>query len=86
MGVLMADHGVPVPLALADRVPAGRGGRLLNGVLVVLTRINGFIVTLATMTILLGLQYRVVGTRDGRRWVRRDWRRFGTMAALYGSR
>ncbi|MFI5736041.1 ABC transporter permease [Kribbella sp. NPDC051587] len=63
MGVLMADHGVPVPLALLiGFLLAGIVG-LLNGVLVVLTRINGFIVTLATMTILLGVQYRLVGTR-----------------------
>ncbi len=30
---------------------------LVNGLLVIFTRINGFIVTLATMTILEGLRY-----------------------------
>src|SRR6202035_918042 len=60
---LMADHGVPAPLAIGVAVLAGALIGAVNGVLVVATRINGFIVTLATMTILLGLQYRVAGTR-----------------------
>ena len=63
MGVLMADHGVPAWLAVLVGLAAGAGFGALNGALVVATRINGFIVTLATMTILSGLQYRVVGTR-----------------------
>ncbi|WP_410786618.1 ABC transporter permease [Kribbella sp. C-35] len=62
-GVLMADHGVPAPLALLIGFLLAAAAGLVNGVLVVLTRINGFIVTLATMTILLGVQYRLVGTR-----------------------
>ncbi|MGW6197363.1 ABC transporter permease [Kribbella sp. NPDC055110] len=61
--VLMADHGVPAPLALLIGFLLAAAAGLVNGVLVVLTRINGFIVTLATMTILLGVQYRLVGTR-----------------------
>ena len=60
---LMADHGVPAPLAIGIAIGAGALIGAANGVLVVATRINGFIVTLATMTILLGLQYRVAGTR-----------------------
>ncbi|MDX6281865.1 MAG: ribose transport system permease protein, partial [Kribbellaceae bacterium] len=63
MGVLMADHGVPVPLALLIGFLLATLAGLANGLLVVLTRINGFIVTLATMTVLLGVQYRLVGTR-----------------------
>jgi ribose transport system permease protein len=35
---------------------------LINGVLVVATRINGFIVTLATMTIIDGVRYGIDGT------------------------
>jgi ribose transport system permease protein len=62
MGVLMAKHGVPAWLAVIIGLVAGAGIGALNGALVVATRINGFIVTLATMTILSGLQYRVVGT------------------------
>jgi len=40
---------------------------LVNGLLVVATRINGFIVTLATMTIIAGQRYGVhgTGTYDG---------------------
>jgi ribose transport system permease protein len=78
---LMADHGVPVPLAILVAVLAGALIGAVNGVLVVATRINGFIVTLATMTILLGLQYRVAGTRmidAGSPGLRR----FGTLAVL----
>ena len=55
MGVLMADHGVPVPLALLIGFLLASLVGLVNGLLVVLTRINGFIVTLATMTVLLGV-------------------------------
>jgi ribose transport system permease protein len=76
---LMADHGVPVPLAILAAVLAGALIGAINGILVVATQINGFIITLATMTILLGLQYRVAGTRTidaGSPGLRR----FGTMA------
>ncbi|MCW2938509.1 MAG: transporter permease [Actinomycetia bacterium] len=78
---LMADHGVPAPLAIGVAVLAGALIGAANGVLVVATQINGFIVTLATMTILLGLQYRVAGTRTidaGSPGLRR----FGTLAVL----
>ncbi|GAA3130462.1 ribose transport system permease protein [Kribbella aluminosa] len=63
MAVLMADHGVPAPFALLIGFLLAAVAGLVNGVLVVLTRINGFIVTLATMTVLIGVQYRMVGTR-----------------------
>jgi len=61
-GVAMATHGVPVWLAVPGALLLGAFVGVVNGVLVVLTRINGFIVTLATMTILTGLQYEMVGT------------------------
>ncbi|MGW0998210.1 ABC transporter permease [Streptomyces sp. NPDC002520] len=63
MGVLMADDGFPAPVAVAAGVLAATLVGLVTGVFIVATRINGFIVTLATMTILLGAQYRLVGTR-----------------------
>ncbi|MCX4788499.1 MULTISPECIES: ABC transporter permease [unclassified Streptomyces] len=78
---LMADHGVPAPLAVLIAVASGALVGALNGALVVATRINGFIVTLATMTILLGVQYRLVGTRT----INVDsagLRRLGTAAVL----
>ncbi|MER7688918.1 ABC transporter permease [Streptomyces sp. NPDC097610] len=63
MGVLMADHGVPaLPAVLIGVLTATLIG-LLTGVFIVVTGINGFIVTLGTMTILLGAQYRLSGTR-----------------------
>jgi ribose transport system permease protein len=61
-GTVMADLGVPAWLAVLGALVLGAGIGAVNGTLVVLTRINGFIVTLATMTILTGLQYKVVGT------------------------
>lgn len=63
MGVLMADHGWPMPLALAVGVGGGALVGALIGLVVVATRVNGFIITLASLTILSGLQYRIVGTR-----------------------
>lgn len=61
--VLMADVGVPPMIGALVPLVVGALAGLANGWLVVLTRINGFIVTLATMTILLGAQYALVGTR-----------------------
>ncbi|WP_370949138.1 ABC transporter permease [Amycolatopsis sp. cg5] len=61
-GRAMADLGVPAWLTVLGALALGAAVGVLNGVLVVLTRINGFIVTLATMTMLTGLQYQVVGT------------------------
>jgi ribose transport system permease protein len=61
-GSAMVSLGVPAWLAVIGSVALGALGGAINGALVVFTRINGFIVTLATMTILTGLQYEVVGT------------------------
>ncbi|MEV4312113.1 ABC transporter permease [Actinocrispum sp. NPDC049592] len=60
--IVMADNGVPAWLAVVGALVLGAAVGAVNGFLVVLTRINGFIVTLATMTILTGLQYQLVGT------------------------
>jgi ribose transport system permease protein len=62
-GVLMADSGVPVAAGVLITLVVGAGAGFINGWLVVATRINGFIVTLATMTILSGAQYAIVSTR-----------------------
>lgn len=59
---LMVDHGLSPWLAVPAAVAVGAIAGLCNGVLVVLTRINGFIVTLATMTIISGLRYGIHGT------------------------
>jgi ribose transport system permease protein len=63
MGVLMADHGVPAAVAVIIGLLTATATGLVTGVVIVATQINGFIVTLATMTILLGAQYRLTGTR-----------------------
>jgi ribose transport system permease protein len=69
--------GVAVIVGLLTATAIG----LATGVAIVGTQINGFIVTLATMTILLGAQYRLTGTRtvDGYSRTLRD---FGTAAPL----
>ncbi|RXZ46431.1 ABC transporter permease [Agromyces fucosus] len=61
--VLIADFGVPPWLGGIIAILIGLAAGVLNGLIVVLTQINGFIVTLATMTILSGAQYAIVGTR-----------------------
>lgn len=60
MAVLMADVGVPVWLALVIGFLAATAMGALNGILVVATGLNGFIITLGTMTILLGVQFSLV--------------------------
>ncbi len=62
MAVLMADHNFPVWLALLIGLVSATAMGAINGALVVLTQLNGFIITLGTMTILLGFQYRLVKT------------------------
>ncbi|MFD3306765.1 ABC transporter permease [Streptomyces sp. NPDC058694] len=80
-GVLMADHGVPAAVAVIVGLLTATVIGLVTGVVIVATQINGFIVTLATMTILLGAQYRLTGTRtvDGYSPALRD---LGTAAPL----
>jgi ribose transport system permease protein len=58
---LMLEAGLPAPVAVLAALALGLAVGLANGILVVLTRINGFIVTLATMTIIQGLRYGVNG-------------------------
>jgi ribose transport system permease protein len=58
---LMVKAGMPAPIAVLAALGVGLAAGAANGLLVVLTRINGFIVTLATMTIFEGLRYAVNG-------------------------
>ncbi|MEV4115710.1 ABC transporter permease [Nonomuraea sp. NPDC049695] len=58
---LMLEGGLPAPLAVPAALGVGLAAGLVNGLLVVFTRINGFIVTLATMTIIAGLRYGING-------------------------
>jgi ribose transport system permease protein len=59
---LMVRAGLPAPVAVLAAVLLGGAIGATNGLLVVLTRINGFVVTLATMTVIDGLRYGVNGT------------------------
>lgn len=61
-GVLMVDHGVPMPVAVMAGFGIATLSGLANGLLIVLTRISGFVVTLATLTILGGAQYWLAGS------------------------
>ncbi|WP_329108860.1 ABC transporter permease [Micromonospora sp. NBC_01699] len=58
---VMVEAGLPAPLAVLVALAVGLIAGMVNGALVVFTRINGFIVTLATMTIIEGLRYGVNG-------------------------
>ncbi|MEV5707230.1 ABC transporter permease [Actinoallomurus sp. NPDC052274] len=58
---LMIAQGWPAPVAVTASLLLGAVVGAVNGLLVVLTRINAFIVTLATMTIVDGLRYGVHG-------------------------
>ncbi|MFN8622424.1 MAG: ABC transporter permease [Chloroflexota bacterium] len=60
MAVSMAQWGWPMPIALAVGFAVAVGLGALNGALVVITRLNGLVITLATMTILIGVQYLLV--------------------------
>ncbi len=58
---LMVEAGLPAPVAVLAALALGAAVGLVNGALVVFTRINAFIVTLATMTIIDGLRYGIHG-------------------------
>lgn len=59
---LMVESGLGPWLAIPAGLLVGAIAGLVNGLLVVFTRINGFIVTLATMTIISGLRFGINGT------------------------
>ena len=63
MGALMVDHGWPLWAAIVVGMGGGAAIGALTGAVIVATRVNGFIVTLASLTILTGLQFKIVGTR-----------------------
>lgn len=62
-GVMITSWGAPPWIGALSAILTGAILGLVNGLLVVGTRINGFIVTLAMSQILLGVQYGLVGTR-----------------------
>ena len=61
-GVMITSWGVPPWIGALFAIVTGAILGLVNGLLVVGTRINGFIVTLAMTQILVGVQYALVGT------------------------
>jgi ribose transport system permease protein len=53
-GFLLQDLGLPIPLALAGALALGGGLGWLNGVAIVRTGVNAFIITLASASLFLG--------------------------------
>lgn len=62
MAVSMASLNLPVWLTLIGGLLVSTLIGAINGLLVAFTELHGFIVTLATMTILLGVQYALVSS------------------------
>jgi ribose transport system permease protein len=63
VGALLMTSGAPVPLAIAVAILVGSAAGLINGLLVVLTGVTPFIVTLGTMSVFNGAALVV---NDGR--------------------
>lgn len=78
---MMVDLGLPALAAVPAALLLGLLVGLVNGLLVVFTRINGFIVTLATMTIIDGLRYGVNGP-DTYQGYSQSLRNFGRASIL----
>jgi len=58
-GGMMEVYGIPVPQAALIGLLIGVGCGFINGALIAFTGINGFIITLATMSIYTGLNYGI---------------------------
>jgi ribose transport system permease protein len=58
-GGMMEVYGIPVPAAALVGLLIGVGCGFINGALIAFTGINGFIITLATMSIYTGLNYGI---------------------------
>lgn len=63
VAVLNAEHGVPLGLAIAAALAAGASVGAINGAFVMLFRIDPFIVTLGTGTVLNGLLLWLSGSQ-----------------------
>lgn len=58
-GGMMEVYGIPVPVAALIGLLIGVVSGFINGALIAYTGINGFIITLATMSIYTGLNYGI---------------------------
>jgi ribose transport system permease protein len=58
-GGMMEVYGIPVPVAALTGLLIGVVCGFINGALIAFTGINGFIITLATMSIYTGLNYGI---------------------------
>lgn len=58
-GAMLELYGVPIPLAALAAVGVGLACGAINGWLIAWTRINGFIITLAMLSVFTGLNYGI---------------------------
>jgi len=58
-GAMLELYGVPIPLAVLAAIGIGLLCGAVNGVLIAWTRINGFIITLAMLSVFTGLNYGI---------------------------
>ncbi len=58
-GAMLELYGVPIPLAVLAAVGVGLACGAVNGWLIAWTRINGFIITLAMLSVFTGLNYGI---------------------------
>jgi ribose transport system permease protein len=58
-GAMLELYGVPIPLAVLAAVGVGLACGAINGWLIAWTRINGFIITLAMLSVFTGLNYGI---------------------------
>ena len=62
-GVVLTNHGLPLPLGIAAAIAAGAGCGLVSGALVAKLKIPPFIATLGMMMLLKGLSLVISGTK-----------------------
>ena len=83
LGWLLQGWGLPWPVAVVLAVLAAFGLGVINGVIIVKTRINAFIVTLGTMSVFTGLMY-IATKADAFRALPKEFIHLGRARPLFG--
>jgi ribose transport system permease protein len=63
IAIVLMSHGMPWGLAIAVALLAGAAGGMLNGFLIAYLGGSAFVITLATSTIFVGLEFAVTGQK-----------------------
>jgi ribose transport system permease protein len=84
LGWLLQGWGVPWPIAVVAAIIAGALLGVINGVVIVKTRINAFVVTLGTMSVFTGLMY-IATKADAFRVLPKDFLDLGRAKPLFGT-